>query len=145
MHLPKKMQKFPHGLVPRWWNYALLQKICNHFQEATKVPLPPLLVIGAHPEPTIFHVPHDPSCHENPPNNLPYENLKHQDSKGVLRVVRGHHTYPNQVMTCNSMRFILRHGDIKWDVECHITYRNPNINFLEHSKEIEKLLQKYEK
>ena len=55
------MQKFPHGLVPRWWNYALLQKLCNHFQEATQVPLPPVLVIGSHQyhlkthqEPAIF-------------------------------------------------------------------------------------------
>ena len=59
--------------------------MCNHFQEATQVPLPPLLVIGsrcynpqAHQEPTIFHVSHDPSCHENPPSNIPYDNLKHR-------------------------------------------------------------------
>ena len=79
------MKKFPHGLVPRWWNYALLKKLCNHFQEATQVPLPPLLGTRshhynpqAHPEPTIFHISHDPSCHESPPSNLPYENLKHR-------------------------------------------------------------------
>ena len=47
--------------------------------------------------------------------------MKFQDSKGVLRVVRGKHTYPNQVVTCNSMISILRHGDIEWDYECHIT------------------------
>ena len=35
-----------------------------------------------------------------------------QDSKGVLRAVRGKHTYPNQVVTCNSMRYILSNGDI---------------------------------
>ena len=38
--------------------------------------------------------------------------VKFQDSTGVLRVVRGQHTYPNQVVNCNSMRSILRHGDI---------------------------------
>ena len=47
--------------------------------------------------------------------------MKFQDSKGVLRVVRGKHTYANQVMTCNSMRSILRHEDIEWDDEYNIT------------------------
>ena len=50
-----------------------------------------------------------------------------QDLKGVLRVVRGQHTYPNQVMTCNSMRSILRHEDIEWDVKFYIPYPKPNI------------------
>ena len=71
--------------------------------------------------------------------------MKFQDSKGVLRVVRGQHTYPNQVVNCNSMRYILWHGDIEWATECNITSPKPNIKFFEHSKEIEKLLQKYEK
>ena len=44
--------------------------------------------------------------------NYQIPEMKFQDSKGVLRVVRGQHTYPNQVVTCNSMRSILRHGDI---------------------------------
>ena len=43
------------------------------------------------------------------------------------------------------MRSILRHGDIEWDAEFHITSPNPNIKFVEHPKDIEKLLQKYEK
>ena len=47
--------------------------------------------------------------------NYQIPEIKFQDSKGVLRVVRGQHTYPNQVVTCNSMRPILRHGDIEWD------------------------------
>ena len=71
--------------------------------------------------------------------------MKFQDSKGVLRVVRGQHTYPNQVVTCNSMRSILRNGDIEWDDECHITSPKTNIKVFEHPKEIEKLLKKYEK
>ena len=53
--------------------------------------------------------------------NYQIPEMKFQDLKGVLRVVRGKHTYPNQVVTCNSMRSILRHGDIEWDDECHIT------------------------
>ena len=52
---------------------------------------------------------------------------KFQDSKVVLRVVRGKHTYPNQVVNCNSMRSILMHGDIEWDAECHIKYSRTNI------------------
>ena len=43
------------------------------------------------------------------------------------------------------MRYILRHGDIEWDAECHITSPKPNIKVFEHPKEIEKLLKKYEK
>ena len=70
--------------------------------------------------------------------------MKFQDSKGVLRVVRGQHTYRNQVVTCKSMRSILRHGDIEWDVEFHITSPKPNIKFFEDPKEMDKLLKKYE-
>ena len=76
--------------------------------------------------------------------NYKIPEMKFQDWKGLLRVVRGQHTYPNQVVTCNSMRYILSHGDIEWAVECHITYPNPNIKVFEHPKEIEKLLKKYE-
>ena len=53
--------------------------------------------------------------------------MKFQDSKGVLRVVRGQHTYPNQVMNFNSMRYTLRHEDIEWDTEFNIIYPNTNI------------------
>ena len=70
---------------------------------------------------------------------------KFQYSKGVLRVVRGQHTYPNQVVNCNSMRSILKHGDIEWAIECHITSFKPNIKVFEHPKEIETLFHKYEK
>ena len=77
--------------------------------------------------------------------NYQIPKMKFQDSKGVLRVVRGQHTYPNQVVTCNIMRYILRHGGMELDAEFHITSPKPNINFFEHPKEIEKLLQHYEK
>ena len=79
-------------------------------------------------------------------NSLNYKipEMQFQDSKGVLRVVRGQHTYPNQVVTCNSMRYILKHGDIEWDAECHTTHPKPNIKVFEHPKEIDKLLKKYE-
>ena len=48
--------------------------------------------------------------------NYQIPEMKFQDSKGVLRVVRGQHTYPKQVVNCNSVRSILRNGDIEWDV-----------------------------
>ena len=59
--------------------------------------------------------------------NYQIPEMKFQDLKGVLRVVRGKHTYPNQVVTCNSMRSILRNGDIEWADECHMTSPKPNI------------------
>ena len=71
--------------------------------------------------------------------------MKFQDSIGVLRVVRGQHTYPKHVVNCNSMRSILRHGDIEWAVECYITSSKPKIRVVKHPKEIETLLHKYEK
>ena len=39
-------------------------------------------------------------------NSLNYQipEMKFQDSTGILRVVRGKHTYPKQVANCNSMR-----------------------------------------
>ena len=85
------MKNFPHGLVPRWWNHALLKKVCNHFQEATQVPLPPQQVIGSHKydlqthkETAFFHGSHEPSCHPNRPNILPYYNLKHRRKNKYL-------------------------------------------------------------
>ena len=44
--------------------------------------------------------------------NYQIPEMKFQDSTGALRVVRGHHTYPKQVVNCKSMRSILRHGDV---------------------------------
>ena len=48
--------------------------------------------------------------------NYQIPEMKFQYSKGALRVVRGKHTYPNQVVTSNSVRSILRNGDIEWVV-----------------------------
>ena len=60
--------------------------------------------------------------------------MKFQDLTGVLRVVRGKHTYPKHVVNCNSMRSILRHGDIEWFVECYITSPKPKIRVVKHPK-----------
>ena len=80
-------------------------------------------------------------------NSVNYQipEMKFQDSTGVLRVVRGQHTYPKQVVNCNSMRYILRHGDIEWYDECYITSPKTKIIFVKQPKEIETLLHKYEK
>ena len=65
--------------------------MCNHFQEETQVPLPPQQEIVSnqdhiktHQEHDIFHVSHDPSCHENPPSNLLYDNMKHRRKNKYL-------------------------------------------------------------
>ena len=38
--------------------------------------------------------------------------LKNLEGKPIL--LRGMHTYPNQVVSSHSMRFILRYGEIEW-------------------------------
>ena len=47
-------------------------------------------------------------------NSVNYQipEMKFQDSTGALRVVRGQHTYPKQVVNCKRMRSILSHGDV---------------------------------
>ena len=52
---------------------------------------------------------------------------------------------PKHVINCNSMRSILRHGDIEWAAECYITSPKTKIRVFKHPKEIETLLHKYEK
>ena len=60
-------------------------------------------------------------------------------------MLRGMHTYPNQVVSSHNMRTLLRHGDIEWAAEFLITSPKPHLNISKHPKEIEKLLSKYEK
>ena len=62
--------------------------------------------------------------------NYQIPEMKFHDSTGVLRVMRGQHTYPKQVVNCNNMRYILRHGDIEWDNECYITSTSQKSYFL---------------
>ena len=80
-------------------------------------------------------------------NSVNYQipEMKFQDSTSSLRVVRGQHTYPKQVVNCKSMRSILRHGDVEWTVQCYVTSPKPKIRVFKHPKEIETLLDKYEK
>ena len=58
--------------------------MCNHYQDATNVPLPPQQVIDSHEVRPNNHVYHDPSCHENPTINLALKNLKHRRKNKYL-------------------------------------------------------------
>ena len=71
--------------------------------------------------------------------------MRFKNLKGKPILLRGMHTYPNQVVSSHSMRAILRHADIEWDDECLITYSKPHMNISKHPKEIEQLLSKYER
>ena len=50
---------------------------------------------------------------------IPKMRFKNLEGKPI--VLRGMHTFPNQVVSSHNMRSILRHGDIEWVVECLIT------------------------
>ena len=76
--------------------------------------------------------------------NYQIPEMKFKDLEGKQRVVRGMHTYLNQVVSFHNMRSILRHGDIEWAAKCFITSPKPNINIVEHPREIKQLLHKYE-
>ena len=71
--------------------------------------------------------------------------MRFENSEGKPILMRGMHTYPNQVVSSHNMRYILIHGDIEWDNECLITYHKPHLNISKNPKEIEHLLSKYEK
>ena len=47
---------------------------------------------------------------------VPEIRFKNLEGKPIL--LRGMHTYPNQVVSSHIMRTILRHGDIEWHIEC---------------------------
>ena len=72
----------------------------------------------------------------------PEMRLKNSEGKPIL--LRGMHTYPNQVVSSHSMRFILRPGDIEWVSEFLITYSKPHLKVSKHPQETEQLLSKYE-
>ena len=67
------------------------------------------------------------------------------NSEGKPILVRGMHTYPNQVVSSHSMKSILRNGEIECDVECLITYSKPHLKVSKNPKEIKQLLGNYEK
>ena len=54
-------------------------------QETIQVPLPPHQVnIQRHQAHSNFYISHDPPCHQNPPNNLPFGNPKHRRKNKYL-------------------------------------------------------------
>ena len=61
--------------------------------------------------------------------NYQFPEIRFKNSKVKPILLRGMHTYPNQVFSSHNMRTILRHGDIEWAAECLITYPKPHLNF----------------
>ena len=76
--------------------------------------------------------------------NYQVSEMKFKNSEWKPSLLRGMHTYPDQVVSSHSMRSTLRHGDIECDVECLITSSRPHLKVLKHPEEIEHLLSKYE-
>ena len=72
---------------------------------------------------------------------VPEISFKNLEEKPIL--LRGMHTYPNQVVSSHNMRSILRHVEIEWADKCLITSPKPHLNISKHPKEIEQLLSKY--
>ena len=71
--------------------------------------------------------------------------MRFKNSKGKPILLRGMHTYPNQMVSSRNMRTILRHGDIEWVIEFLIAYSKPQLKVAKHPKDIEQLLRKYER
>ena len=53
--------------------------------------------------------------------NYQIPQISFKDAKGKLVVLKGMNTYPGQVISTKSMRYVMRHGYIEWVVECLIT------------------------
>ena len=66
-----------------------------------------------------------------------------KDAEGKLVVLKGMNTYPNQVISANSIRSILRHGDIEWVAEYYITNEGTTSKVSYQPKDIKKLLHKH--
>ena len=74
---------------------------------------------------------------------IPQISLKNPEKKSV--VLKGMNTYPRQVISANSMRYILRHGDIEQDSKCHITNEGTTAKVSYHPKDIKRLLRKHKR
>ena len=71
--------------------------------------------------------------------------MKFKSSYGKQVVLTCMDTYPNQLVSSQSMRSILRHEDIEWVVECFISYQGSAIDNSQHLKDIKVFLKKYER
>ena len=74
--------------------------------------------------------------------NYKVPQISFKDAKGKPMIVNGMNTYTNQVISSNSMRSILIHGDIEWVTECHISNEGTTAKFFYHTKHIKKLMHK---
>ena len=72
---------------------------------------------------------------------IPQISFKDADGKSI--VLKGMNTYPTQLISPNSMRKILRHGDTEWVVECQITNEGTIVKFSYQPKDIKKLMHKH--
>ena len=52
--------------------------------------------------------------------NYKIQKMRFNNCNGKQVVLKGMNTYPNRVVSSHSMRSILRHGDIEWDVKYFI-------------------------
>ena len=53
--------------------------------------------------------------------NYQIPQISFNNAKGKPMVLKGINNYPSQVISAKSMRSVMRHGDIKWEVEFEIT------------------------
>ena len=60
-------------------------------------------------------------------------------------VLKGMNTYPSQVISAKSMRYVMTHGDIEWDVEFQITIEGTTAKVSSRTKDIKNLLQKHKR
>ena len=59
--------------------------------------------------------------------NYQFHEIRFKNSEGNPILLRGMHTYPNQVVSSHNVRTILRHGDIECTNECLIAYPKPHL------------------
>ena len=68
--------------------------------------------------------------------NYEVPEIRFKNSEGKPILLRGMHTYLNQVVSLHNMRIILMHGDIEWAAECLIASPKTHLNISKHPKEI---------
>ena len=74
-----------------------------------------------------------------------FPKIKFQDAAGKEVALRGVNTYPKQVINAHSMRYLLIHGDIEWDVECFISTKGNTLEVAQYLKDIQKLIRKHKR
>ena len=77
--------------------------------------------------------------------NYQIPQISFKDVEGKLVVLKGINTYPNQVISPKSMRYVMRHGDIEWVVEFQINTKGTTAKVSSWPKDIKKLLHKHKR